>query len=121
MAAACLGEGEASWRDEEGRDVLAFLMLTLREISASVERTAEAWEDRGYWVKADRFRREWSWSEVFAHELSTALRRQDWEGAAGITERMREHLAAAGYPSRGVRGEPWQGAWRKMIEKGGLG
>ena len=44
-------------------EVGAALMESLREISESVNHTAEAWEKRDYWLKADAFRRQWAWVE----------------------------------------------------------
>jgi hypothetical protein len=41
------------------------LTASLQEIYESVDRTAEAWEKRDYWLKADAFRRQWSWAEKF--------------------------------------------------------
>jgi hypothetical protein len=43
------------------RDRLAFLLEQLQSVADSVEQTATAWEERGYWVKADQFRQSWSW------------------------------------------------------------
>jgi hypothetical protein len=43
------------------RTRLAYVCESLRRLSISVEETACAWEGRGYWTKADRFRREWAW------------------------------------------------------------
>ena len=43
----------------------ATLAAALQEISESVDHTAAAWEKRDYWLKADAFRRQWSWVEKF--------------------------------------------------------
>ena len=38
--------------DDETREVLAFLALSLAELDESIEETAGAWERREYWLKA---------------------------------------------------------------------
>ena len=34
----------------------------LEAIDESIEQSVAAWEKRGYWLKADRFRQEWRWA-----------------------------------------------------------
>ena len=42
-------------------EVGASLTVPLQEIWESVDHSAAAWEKRDYWLKADAFRRQWSW------------------------------------------------------------
>src|SRR3954468_10908821 len=46
----------------ESRDMAAFIALALTVISESIDISVAAWEKRGYWVKADKFRMEWLWA-----------------------------------------------------------
>jgi hypothetical protein len=62
-------------------DILAFIVLALDEISESVDASAAAWEKRGYWLKADRFRRDWIWVEQVKRKIETALRDEDYAAA----------------------------------------
>src|SRR5512136_1362260 len=66
----------------EARDLAAFIALALREIAAGIDPSVAAWEKRGYWVKADRFRMEWAWSAPIAAKLQTALSTDDWGAIA---------------------------------------
>ncbi len=66
-------KGGQSEVDDELRDMLAALVFTLREITATVEQAALAWEKRDYWLKADRFRFEWQWAEEKAASLKESL------------------------------------------------
>jgi hypothetical protein len=66
--------------DGAGTDILELasaLLADLREIRESVNRTAEAWEKRDYWVKADAFRRQWNWLERIHNGLTEALQSGD--------------------------------------------
>ena len=47
--------------DGVSRDQTAFIALALQEIGGAIDISVDAWEKRGYWVKADRFRMEWAW------------------------------------------------------------
>lgn len=59
---------------ERENDRLAFICEQLELVAASLEQTATAWEDRGYWTKADSFRRSWSWVELSRARLLQAFR-----------------------------------------------
>ena len=48
--------------DKTTKDLVAFVILALREIAAGIEKSVTAWEKRGYWVKADKYRMDWEWS-----------------------------------------------------------
>lgn len=65
---------EKSTLDAEARDMAAFLVYSLREIDGGVEQTATAWEKRGYWLKAERFMREWDWLKEAAANIEDVLR-----------------------------------------------
>jgi hypothetical protein len=58
-------------------ELAASLTASLQEIYDSVDRTAEAWEKRDYWLKADAFRRQWSWVERFLTGMKTSLASQN--------------------------------------------
>lgn len=55
------------------RERLLVLCDLLRLTAASVEETAAAWEQRDYWAKADRLRREWAWMDPIREGLQAAL------------------------------------------------
>ena len=55
--------------DEESKDMTAALVYLLREIYSGVIVSVTAWEKRGYWMKADRFLREWEWTNEMAANI----------------------------------------------------
>ncbi len=97
----------------EEMDQLAFLALSLDAIARSVDETATAWEKRDYWIKADRFRAEWSWVEPLRRRLATALRENDWSAASQTTREMARRVAMVQLPKRGRGPRMWEGAWRR--------
>lgn len=59
--------------DGEGEDLAALIVFSLRRLEQGVDQTATAWEKRNYYLKADRFRREWEWVNDTAYQLESAL------------------------------------------------
>lgn len=59
--------------DQESLDLAALIVFSLRRLEEGVEQTATAWEKRDYYLKADRFRRQWEWLDGTAYALETAL------------------------------------------------
>ena len=49
--------------DQITKDLAAFIAIGLQDIYLTVDVSVEAWEKRGYWVKADRFRLDWEWTK----------------------------------------------------------
>jgi len=96
------------------RDLVAFMSMALLEITKTIDLTVEPWEKRGYWVKADRFRREWSWAEKLGDKLYSALSAEDWHEIAQITAQLAEKLSQEKVPARHRLGAPWTGAWEKF-------
>jgi len=97
----------------DGPDILAFIVLALQQIAQSVETSAAAWEKRGYWVKADRFRRDWTWAEGVSGDIETALRDRDYAAAGDRMGQLARHLAAVKIPSRMQPTKPWEGSWER--------
>src|SRR5512134_2684114 len=62
----------------ESRDLAAFIALALQTIAEGIDISVAAWEKRGYWVKADKFRMEWSWTAQYASKLKEAVLSDDW-------------------------------------------
>ena len=68
----------ATFGDEE-RDMVAFFVFNLRGIYSTIEESAQVWDDRGYWKKAEALRNKWRWSRKAAKELEALIRSQAWE------------------------------------------
>jgi len=64
--------------DDEGLDLIAFIIIALIQINKTVEQSATAWEKRNYWIKADKFRLEWVWAIQYANTLEKILHDKNW-------------------------------------------
>ncbi len=98
----------------EARDMAAFLALALEEIAASIDASVAAWEKRGYWVKADRFRMEWLWAGQMAAKMRAAVLSEDWAAIAMQLPAIAQKLSKVQVPAAHRLGRPWVGAWQKL-------
>jgi hypothetical protein len=103
--------------DIQTRDLAAFIALALDSIYQSIDITVAAWEKRGYWIKADRFRMEWAWSESFGSAMRASLLADDWDGVALVSAQIMQKLQNVDVPQRHRLGAPWVGAWEKLCSE----
>jgi hypothetical protein len=100
--------------DPVTRDLAAFIALALQSIWETIDPSVAAWEKRGYWVKADRFRMEWAWSSQLGEEMRRALLSEDWGSVAQIAAKIAAKVNAIKLPQRHRLGHPWVGAWERI-------
>lgn len=100
--------------DSQARDLAAFMVFALDGVTQSVERSVQPWEKRGYWVKADRFRMDWAWTEPTANKLRQALMADDMGGIAEGIASLAQRLQNIDVPAKHRLGTPWVGAWEKL-------
>jgi len=97
----------------EQRDLLAFMALVLSDIDQSVDQAAAAWEKRGYWLKADQFRRQWGWVGRGREGLEKALHADDMASAAEAAAGLATSLAGIEAKATRTRDGGWDGAWER--------
>lgn len=100
--------------DEHSKDLTAFISVSLKSIFATVDQSVVAWEKRGYWVKADRFRMEWTWTDQYGDELRKALLEDDWATVAMMSAKVAQKFMDVQIPQRNRIGTPWVGAWTSL-------
>jgi len=100
--------------DDHSRDLAAYLSLALLEIHDTIDASVAAWEKRGYWVKADRFRLEWEWARISGEKLNRAVSEDDWATIAVTAAHVAQRLMNVDVPIRHRLGTPWVGAWKTL-------
>lgn len=100
--------------DEKTRDLAAFIALALEEIASTIDISVAAWEKRGYWVKADRFRMDWIWTENLGTKIRKAILAEDWATVALSVGQVGEKLSGVKVPQRNRVGTPWKGARKQL-------
>ncbi len=98
--------------NETTRDLAAFITLALFQVYATVDVSVIAWEKRGYWVKADRFRMDWEWSLYYAKDMKEALEKEDWVNIAILSAKIAQKFPTIKIGPKNRIGEPWHGAWK---------
>jgi hypothetical protein len=101
--------------DDEARDMLAAAVFFLREIDAGVDVSAEAWEKRDYWLKADRFRREWEWTAKIAAQLDPMIRQEAWDQLPVVMIELHRHLADVKIAKMTRKPALWASAYDRLI------
>lgn len=96
------------------KDMAAYIVLALHEMHETVDTSVVAWEKRGYWVKADRFRLEWEWSQTLSDKIYKALMADDWASIAMLLAQVAQKLNKEQVPARHRLGTPWVGAWKHL-------
>lgn len=104
--------------NDETRDLAIFIVLSLDAIADTIDPSVEAWEKRGYWVKADRFRMEWSWTGKRASQMREALFIEDWGAVAmsAVQVAQQPQIGSVNISPKHRMGKPWVGAWYRFKE-----
>ncbi|MEA5077483.1 MAG: hypothetical protein VB013_02820 [Anaerolineaceae bacterium] len=102
--------------DDLTRDLAAYVALALDEVNGTIEASVSAWEKRGYWVKADKFRLEWEWTSGYYRTLSEALKKEDWATVAMTSAKVAQKFNKITVPERNRLGTPWMGSWKKLMQ-----
>jgi hypothetical protein len=103
--------------DETSKDMAAYIVLALEMISETVDQAVNAWEKRDYWVKADKYKMEWSWVDRYGAELGDALLAENWAGVAQNAILIGQKLQKVEISPNHRLGKPWIGAWQAFKMK----
>ena len=103
----------------ESRDLAAFIALALQTIADGIDISVAAWEKRGYWVKADKFRMEWMWTSQYASKLKAAVLSEDWGTIAMLSMQTAQKLGKIQVSDNHRLGKPWMGAFGRLALTGG--
>ena len=98
----------------EARDLAAFIALALQSIAEGIDASVLAWEKRGYWVKADRFRMEWLWTGQYAQKMKNAVLSDDWATIAMLMPQIAQKLGKVVVSENHRLGRPWVGAYLQL-------
>ena len=104
--------------DSESLDMAAFVVLALEKIEESVDSSATAWEKRDYWLKADRFRMEWGWTEERRKKLQRSVLEKEWSVIAPELILVAQHFNKVEVSDKNRLGKPWIGAWKVLEDRG---
>lgn len=101
--------------DAEAKDMAAMIVLLLLEIKEGVEQTAQAWEKRDYWMKAERFLRDWDWIAEAAANLDDVIRHEAWDLLPELLSDLFGHFTDIQIKKMTRNSLDWRGAYRKLL------
>lgn len=103
--------------NDTSRDLIAFILLCLERITETVEESAEAWEKRGYWLKADHFRMEWEWARLLAERIRPNVLAENYSKIIPDLIELSKSLNDVTISDNHRLGTPWMGAWDQLHKK----
>jgi len=118
QVATVLHEGRSDHLTEQDlQDMVAFIVLALRQIIISIDQTTTAWEKRGYWLKADRFRLDWNWVNLSSQKLEAILEENRFQEAYQVLGELAGGMQGI-QPRKNVQARFWVGAWKQWENEG---
>lgn len=103
--------------DAEARDMAAAIVFMLNDINDSVEQTISAWEKRGYWMKAERFLREWEWAREAASNFDDVIRNQAWDLLPRLLADLFPQFTDVQIKKMTRPASDWNGAYKRLISE----
>jgi len=102
--------------DESTKDMIAFIILALKEIAEGIDKSVAAWEKRGYWVKADKYRLEWQWTGEMSENLKKSFSQEDWGKIAAYLVEIMGKFSKIKVSNQHRMGKPWENAYKNYNE-----
>ena len=96
------------------RDLIACILMSLDGIYDTVDASVEAWEKRGYWLKADRFRMDWQWTKILADQMRPLVMTENYPELIPLMVQVLQALDSVKVSDNHRLGTPWTGAWNKL-------
>ncbi len=97
------------------RDLIACVLRSLDAIYETIDASVAAWEDRGYWVKADRFRMEWQWTKIIADKMRPLVYEENYGELIPLMVQVMQALQSVKVSENHRLGTPWTGQWQLLM------
>ena len=96
------------------RDLIACILMSLDGIYETVDASVEAWEKRGYWLKADRFRMDWQWTKLLADQMRPLVLAENYGELIPLMVQVLQALDNVKVSDNHRLETPWTGAWAEL-------
>ncbi len=103
--------------DDEARDMTAFVVFNLRGIYATIDDSAQVWEERRYWKKAEALRETWRWSHTAADRLERLVLADQWDRVVPLLLELVPRFNGITISSITRNADWWCGALRALKEE----
>jgi hypothetical protein len=106
---------EKSTLDAESKDMAATLVFLLRDIQEGVEQSAKAWEKRDYWMKAERFLRDWEWTAEMAANIEDVIRHDALDLLPELLADLFPYFSDIQVKTMTRKPEEWRGNYARLM------
>ena len=103
--------------DAEAKDLAAFLAFHLRGIEGTIEGSAQSWDDRGYWKKAEALREDYRWTRWTAEALEAHLVAGAWSEVVPVLLDLVPRFADVNVSKMTRDADQWVGAYRALARR----
>lgn len=103
--------------NDDSKNMLAMLVLTLKEIADGIDESTIAWEKRDYWVKAEEFRERWRWTTELGTELSSIIIEEKWDEVPAILIKLFPYFSDIKVTKLTRDQSLWHDAYERLVEQ----
>ena len=103
--------------DAEAKDMAAFLVFNLRAVYRIIDESGHAWDERGYWKKAEALRETWRWSRTAAADLEKLIRAGQWDAVPPLLISLVPHFNTISVTTITRDADWWCGALRALLRE----
>ncbi len=102
--------------NDDSKNMLAQLVLSLGDIADGIDESTIAWEKRDYWVKAEEFRERWRWTTELGAELSAIIREENWDDVPAILIQLFPYFSDIKVTKFTRDQSLWHDAYERLLE-----
>ena len=103
--------------DAEAKDLAAFLVYHLRGIGETIEGSAQSWDDRNYWKKAEQLRADYRWAPQTADRLEALIVDGRWPDVVPVLLELIPRFGDVNVGKMTRDADQWVGAHRALVRK----
>ena len=103
--------------DNEAKDMLAQLVYSLRAINETIEHSAEVWEGKNYWMKAEELRQEWRWAFALSAKIEGLLRNENMDKFPEVMVELMKQVGDMKIKKFTRPPETWQNAYKELMKE----
>ena len=103
--------------DDEAKDMTAFLIFNLREIYKIIDESAQAWDERNYWKKAEGLREKWRWTRIIADKLTKLVVANKWQRVPEAMFELIPHFQSITIVKLTRDADWWMGAHAALLKE----
>lgn len=103
--------------DDDAKDMMAHLVLCLREIDEGIDSSASAWEKRDYWMKADELRTRWAWAGALAAQLERIIIEERWNDLPTALVKLMPHVSDIDVNKLTRKESLWRGSYTRLRQQ----